>query len=63
MANVSQVITVGDVSLRERDDVLQVIVHGSHAWWLTKQQFADFAQAAQLYIERNAKVEAQDGEH
>ncbi len=59
MVDVSKVITVGDVSLRERDGVLQVIVHGSHAWWLTKQQFADFAQAAQLYIERNARTEAE----
>jgi hypothetical protein len=57
MMDVSKVITVGDVSLYQQGDVLQVRVHGQQAWWLTKHQFADFAQAAQLYIERNAEVE------
>jgi hypothetical protein len=57
MMDVSKVITVGDVSLYQQGDVLQVRVHGQQAWWLTKHQFADFAQAAQLYIERTAEVE------
>lgn len=57
MMDVSKVVTVGDVSLYQQGDVLQVRVHGQQAWWLTKKQFADFAQAAQLYIERNARTE------
>lgn len=58
MIDESKVVTVGEVSIRERDGVWQVMVHGQHAWWLTKAQFADFVQAAQMWVEREAKVEA-----
>lgn len=57
MIDESKIITVGDVSIRERDGVWQVAVLKQQAWWLTKKQFADFTQAAQLWIEREAKVE------
>ena len=57
MVDVSKVVTVSDVSLYQQGDVLQVRIHGQQAWWLTKKQFEDFVQAAQLLIEREAKVE------
>jgi len=53
----AELIKAGECVLHPHDDVVQVIIQGQHAWWLTEKQLRDFAQAAQLWIEREAKVE------
>jgi hypothetical protein len=47
------------VQLEMLDEIerLQYRIAELEAWWLTKKQFEDFVQAAQLLIEREAKVE------
>ena len=57
MSNVSTTIIVGEWVLRPHNETIHLTVGSATAWWLTDEQARDLAQALQIWLERNAKVE------